>query len=161
MLLVTTKRIVCKTLVIISLVIFALVSHLPFKHRSCWFVSDTQLPTSVSSVGSAVNSFFWGNMDQPLNSSDEKHAISSPHGLWGPLILLLNRYRGPVTGLKRREHGANSSPPSSFYAKKQWNYNSTPSTRLQDVDKENLHFFFYPLNHMEGLSMTTKIFHRD
>jgi len=114
LLVVTTKRIICKTLVIISLVILALVSQLPSKRRSCWSVSDTQLPTSVSSVGSAVNSFFWGNMDQLLNSSDEKHAISSPHGLWGPLILLLNRYRGPVTGLKRPEHCANSSPLSSF-----------------------------------------------
>jgi hypothetical protein len=39
--------------------------------------------------------------------------------------------------------------------------NSTPSTRLHDVEREKLYFFKHPINHMEELSMTTNIFHRD
>jgi hypothetical protein len=48
-------------------------------------------------------------------------------GLWGPLSLLSNGYRGALfPGVKRPGREADHSPPTSAEVKKTWVYTSTP-----------------------------------
>jgi len=63
-----------------------------------------------------------------------------PYRLWSPPRLLFNRYRGPVSGVKRPARDVDNSHPSSTEIKNEWSYASTSPICLHGLDIDNFDF---------------------
>ena len=78
-----------------------------------------------------------------LDTSRDRIFLSSPirpHWVWGPAILLLNRYRNSLTRVNLPGHEADQSPPSSAEVKNGHLYNSASPIPLYGINKDNFNF---------------------